>query len=159
MSFLILKPMLKNSYSVVIALMALAIIVANPARAQQCMRISLSNGTVMEIAITDIQKITFGNFVSAPLQERVIQQLLKMKLYPNPATEFVNIEYTLPADGEVIFEIYTLNGTLLKSSNLGIQPEGNYNYRWITSGMKHGAYLCKIKQNREFVSNKVIINN
>jgi hypothetical protein len=123
------------------------------------MRINQSDGTVLEIAIADIQKLTFDNLVSVPLQNQIVQQLLKMKLYPNPAREFVNIAYTLPANGLVTLEIFTLSGNLLKTSERGIQSAGEYNYRWQTAGMTAGTYLCIIKQNHEIVIEKVIIKN
>ena len=128
-------------------------------KAQEYMRISQSDGTVVEIAIADIQKLTFDNLVSVPLQNTVVQRLLKMKLYPNPAREFVNINYTLPADGEVTIEIFTLNGNLLITSNHGNQSAGDYNYHWQTTGIKPGTYLCIIKQNQEIVSEKVLVKN
>ncbi len=128
-------------------------------KAQEYLRISQSDGTVVEIAIADIQKLTFDNLVSVPLQNPVMKQLLKMKLYPNPAREFVNIGCTLPANGEVILEIFTINGNLLKTSNLGIQSAGDYNYRWQTTGVTAGSYVCIIKQNQEKISEKVIIKN
>jgi hypothetical protein len=126
-------------------------------KAQEYMRISQSDGTVIDIAIADIQKLTFDNLVSVPLQNQVVQQLLKMKLYPNPAREFVNIAYTLPTNGMVTLEIFTLNGNLLKTSNQGMQSAGDYNYHWQSTGIKPGTYLCIIKQNHEIVSEKVII--
>ena len=128
-------------------------------KAQEYLRISKSDGTVVEIAIADIQKLTFDNLVSVPLQNPVVQQLLKMKLYPNPAREFVNIAYTLPTEGIVTLEIFTLNGNLLKNSNRGNQSAGDYNYRWQTAGITAGTYLCIVKQNHEIVSEKVIIKN
>jgi len=128
-------------------------------KAQEYVRISQCDGTVVEIAIADIQKLTFDNLVSVPLQNQVVQQLLKMKLYPNPAREFVNIGYTLPAEGLVTLEIITINGNLVKSSNQGIQSAGDYIYRWQTNGVTAGTHLCIIKQNQKIVSEKVIIKN
>ena len=88
--------MKNKNYRSILMISVLAFLVINPAKAQEYMRINKSDGTVMEIAISDIRKITFDNLTAVPLQHPVMQQLLKMKLYPNPANEYVNINYTLP---------------------------------------------------------------
>jgi hypothetical protein len=151
--------MRKKPKSLLILLPLLAFLAINPSRAQQYMRISQSDGTVIEIAIADIQKLTFDNLLSATLQHPVVQQLLKMKLYPNPAKDYVNIDYTITEPGVVKLEIYSLDGNLVFCSTLGNRHKGNFSWRWQTNSVPSGTYICKIMQNQETITEKVVVNH
>lgn len=137
----------------------IAFFILSDMKAQVFLRINKSDGTVVEVAITDIQKITFDNLVALPSQNQVVKQLMKMKLFPNPAREHVNIEYSLPNDGGVTLEIFNLNGQLMMTTNRGIQSAGEHYYSWPVTNIISGTYLCIITQNQEIMSKKVIIEN
>lgn len=137
----------------------LAFLVINSARSQEYMRINKSDGTVMEITISDIRKITFDNLTAVPFQHPIMQQLLKMKLYPNPAKEYVNIDYTLAGTGVVQIDIYSLAGKIISSYTPGYLHKGNYTHRWQTKGIPTGTYICKISQNQIIIAEKVIIKH
>lgn len=151
--------MKNKNYRSILMISVLAFLVINPAKAQEYMRINKSDGTVMEIAISDIRKITFDNLTAVPLQHPVMQQLLKMKLYPNPANEYVNIDYTLAGTGVVQIDIYSLAGKLVSSHTPGNRHKGNYTHRWQTKGIPTGTYICKISQNQITITEKVIVKH
>jgi hypothetical protein len=137
----------------------LAFLVINSAKAQDTMRINQSDGTVLEIAINDIKKITFDNLVSIPLHHPVIKQLFSLKLYPNPAKDQVNIEYTLNVSGIVNLEIYSLAGALIYSSMIGHKQQGDHTWRWQTNNIPSGTYICLVRQNQIVVTEKVIVKH
>lgn len=151
--------MRKNPKSLLILLSVLAFLVINTAKAQDTMRINQSDGTVLEIPITDIQKITFNNLVSIPLHHPVIKQLFSLKLYPNPAKDQVNIDYTLAVSGIVNLEIYSLAGILIYSTMIGNKQKGDHTWRWQTNNIASGTYICLIRQNQQVVTEKVIVKH
>ena len=127
--------------------------------AQEYMRINRNDGSVIEIAITDIQKITFDNITDIPSTTTLALDMMKMKLFPNPAKEYLNIEYTLTEDGPVTLEVYSITGQLVHSASLGMQKSGEYQYQWSSSKVAPGTYISAIRQNQGVITRKVIIKN
>jgi hypothetical protein len=126
-------------------------------RSQDLMRINLKDGSVMEFSIDDIRKLTFDTTTEIRQYGDVIGKFLTLKAYPNPARDYVNIEYTLAARGEVLIEIFSLNGRHLESIDRGHEESGTYLYKWLTTPIPSGIYVCRIRQNKEIVTEKIII--
>lgn len=148
-----------KTQSLLIMLCALAFLVINPARAQQYMRINQTDGTVVEIAIADIQKLTFDLTTAIEQYPEVAKQLLKLKVYPNPSREKVVLDYSLQHKGIVTIEIFNLNGLLLKKMNQGFQQSGDHKHLLSTHHLPSGTYLCRIQQNNQFVIEKMIVKH
>ena len=128
--------------------------------AQEYMRINLKDGSVIEVKITEIRKLTFENINNITSQNSVIiKQLINLKLYPNPAKDYVFVNYTLVSNGNVTLKIYSMNGILMKSIKRGNQQAGVYDFQLRTSDFPSGMYNCVIRQNRKKISEKLIINN
>lgn len=127
------------------------------ASSQERMRVNLSDGSVIEIAIDDIRKLTFDLTTDLAKPTEWVQQFLKVKTYPNPARECLNIDYSLAAKGEVVLEIYSMSGNQLLNRTFGDQQPGEYQYRWNTMNVPAGMYICRIRQNSEVISEKIIV--
>ena len=61
----------------------------------------------------------------------------RLKIYPNPANEKLNLSVPFELKGTLKFEIYDLTGKLLISHNCSEQLEIS------TASLKEGVYLCK----------------
>lgn len=151
--------MRKKTQSLLIMLSVLAFLVINPARAQQYMRINQSDGSVLEIAIADIQKLTFDLTTAIEQHPEVAKQLLKLKVYPNPSREKVVLDYSLQHEGIVTIEIFNLNGLLLEKITQGFQQPGDHHHLLSTKHLSSGTYLCRIQQNNQFVTEKIVVKH
>jgi hypothetical protein len=149
--------MIKNPQKLLILLSVLALLVINQVEAQQYMRINQSDGTVLEIAIADIQKLTFDLTTAIEQHPELVKQLLKLKAFPNPAKEYVMIGYSLNENGKVTVEIFNMNGLLIEKIAWGIQQPGDYHYRINTQHLTPGTYICRVQQNNASVTQKIII--
>jgi hypothetical protein len=128
--------------------------------AQQYMQIKKKDGTVTKILLSDISKLTFSDFATAlPEQKaKVMQAIVKLKAYPNPASTYIIIDYELTLPGIAMLEIYSITGILIYSESLDNQSIGKYSYRWNTNNLQTGTYIFKMRQNNKIVNEKVIIN-
>ncbi len=128
-----------------------------PLYGQETMRVNMKNGTVMEFEITDISKLTFEDITDLCRYRETVEQLMKMKAFPNPARDQVNIEYTLPVAGEVVVEVFNINGLRMVAHDRGRQEPGEYNLPLSLPDFPAGVYICRIRQNNQTVSEKIII--
>jgi hypothetical protein len=151
--------MRKKPQKLLILLPVLAFLVINPAKAQQYMRINQNDGTVLEIAIADIQKLTFDLTTANQQHPELVKQLLKLKAFPNPAQKYVMIDYSLYERGNVMIDIFNMQGFLIERINQGIQNYGDYNLRISTQHMTSGVYICRVQQNNETVTQKIIVKH
>jgi hypothetical protein len=126
--------------------------------AQENMYITMQDGTVLEFPINEIEALTFDVSTNLMLQKEILSKFLEAKAYPNPASDQVNINYSLADKGKVILEIFNSDGRKITGFSPGWLPSGEYNYRWETSNIPPGIYILRIFQNNSLVTDKIIIN-
>jgi hypothetical protein len=149
--------MRKKRQRLLFVLPVLAFLVINPVKAQQYMRINLSDGTAMEIALENIQKLTFDLTTAILQHPEVAKQLLKLKAFPNPVKDQLTIDYTLYESGQVLIEVFNIGGTRLNSISQGFQQSGEYKFHMNTQHLTSATYICRVQQNNKFVIEKIIV--
>ena len=64
-------------------------------------------------------------------------------VYPNPATNYVNVEFTIPQSERITFRLMDLTGKMLKNATLdGVA--GSNQYKFDIHGVSKGLYLLEI---------------
>jgi hypothetical protein len=76
--------------------------------------------------------------------------------YPNPFNPGTNISYQLSKSGNVLLEVYSLNGQLISTLVNSFQTAGNYTIYFNASNLSSGVYLYKISGN-DFISVKKML--
>lgn len=71
-----------------------------------------------------------------------------LKNYPNPMTTTTTIEYQMPGYGDVLINIYDMNGKKIRSFDLG-QASGTVSQTWDATDnsgadVASGSYLCEV---------------
>ena len=85
-----------------------------------------------------------------------------IKVFPNPGTEYVNIQYTLSEKATVIASIYNLQGQLVEKLFEGSHHKGCQLLQWRLdphSGLANGAYLCKVQVGQAIFNKLVVIKH
>jgi hypothetical protein len=78
----------------------------------------------------------------------------EMVLYPNPASDIINISIEEASGDDTKYELFDSNGKLVMSKNLAVNS-GQINESIDISGLSTGLYLLKVSS-KEFVSSKTI---
>jgi hypothetical protein len=73
-------------------------------------------------------------------KEQLMESEISLKVYPMPATDFINIEITPVDTGRLILELYNISGVKVLSKLAVNQPILQVNI----SNIPSGAYLLKI---------------
>ncbi len=149
---------MKNSpLKLLFLLNAFLLLLQLPTGAQEFMRISLNDGSTIVVALSDIQKLTFDIPTGVNEQRELVKQLLKLKAFPNPAKDYVILDYSLNEKGYVCLEVFNSCGDLILSKATGLQTAGNHHYQWLLSDVPPGLYICRISQNKNIASEKIIV--
>lgn len=85
-----------------------------------------------------------------------LEDYMTCKMYPNPVTTLLNLDYELKQDAKVSFELYSMDGIVIKEVSPKNQKAGFYNEKIDCSGLYHKNYVLRITANNVFV-NEVII--
>ncbi len=84
------------------------------------------------------------------LEDRSSPTKIDVKIYPNPFSSIVNIDYSLLEDSEITIEIFDINSQLVKSLFQGYLNQGTYSTSWdgrssLGNPLMSGLYFCTIK--------------
>lgn len=82
---------------------------------------------------------------------------LKLKVYPNPATQNVSIEVNGNSNTNALITVYDLNGRLMFSENKMVL-QGLNTLKINVSSLTKGIYLIKTRIEGKLYSNKLIVN-
>lgn len=76
-----------------------------------------------------------------------IANTTEVSVYPNPASEFVNVVYGLNNASTVTIDVYNLVGARVLSNYVGKQAAGNYNTRVDLGTLAPGVYMMNVTIN------------
>ena len=106
-------------------------------------------GNLSGIPVTDL-----GTLPSTGTEEST-ESLLTLKVYPNPTSDFLNIEITPVDTGRINIELFNSSGAKVLKKIIGYQPV----YQVNLSDMPSGVYLLKVSftSNDQFFKTEKII--
>jgi hypothetical protein len=91
------------------------------------------------------------------LREQLMEYEISLKVYPLPATDFINIEIT-PADtGRFTLELYNISGVKVLNNVTIYQPILQVNISDIPSGIYYLKVFQPSSKNQQFRVEKIII--
>jgi hypothetical protein len=98
-------------------------------------------------SFTDYQRIMLAGPTDAQLR----------KVYPNPATNKVNVEFYSPKAGTTSFALYNLSGMLVKQISFGAMDQGVYEKEVQLDEFANGLYFYALSINGELFKGKLNI--
>ena len=85
-----------------------------------------------------------------------LEDIMRCKIYPNPVVSVLNINYELKEDAKVSFDLYSLEGFLVRKVKAKLQKTGMYYENVDCSNLPSKNYVLRITAN-DFYINEVII--
>jgi photosystem II stability/assembly factor-like uncharacterized protein len=80
-----------------------------------------------------------------------------LRIFPNPASEMVLIEFQPSSDREARIEIFTLAGKKVFHADLDDLPGTKYAITWDSGHLPAGVYICRFTTGRECAAQKIIL--
>jgi hypothetical protein len=89
--------------------------------------------------------------------EEVFTVVSSMKIAPNPARSFTQVNYTIEKATAVVELLYNSNGQLIRSNNLGQQAAGEYNKQLNLANLPAGLYTYTLQTEQGMISQRVLV--
>jgi hypothetical protein len=176
-----------NNNSKPIALLAIASLFTLGLRAQN-VHFNFNDGTQQSYALQDVRKKTFspsaislhltdgtiyswnydvlGNYIFEEQLgtgiDETAEALTPMRVYPNPTSGSLSVEYALEAETSVTIELRDMQGRTVRTMELGTLPAGTHTAQWDGTDAQGrqaaaGTYLCRVITPRVQMSRTFII--
>jgi len=78
-------------------------------------------------------------------------------IYPNPFNNTINIQFDLPASGNVMLIVYNSSGQLVASLVNETLNEGIHTYQWNAENYSNGIYFYKLHIDNQVSTKKIIL--
>ncbi len=88
------------------------------------------------------------------VREMIIDKA-NVSVYPNPASEFVNVSFEVDSETEISLELYDMLGKQVRIKKLGSVPKGYNIAEMSVSDIDSGMYLLIINTGNSQIANKV----
>jgi transforming growth factor-beta-induced protein len=91
---------------------------------------------------------------STGIEEMIISSA-SVSVYPNPASELINIRFELTEESEISLEMYDMLGQQVRIVNQGYAYEGSHTLQFPVNDLESGMYLLIINTGNSQIANKV----
>jgi hypothetical protein len=81
-----------------------------------------------------------------------------MNIYPNPASEQVNVSFNMTSTANVKITVFDIQGRIAGTYEYGNQPAGNHVYNLATGGLKNGVYFIRLNSGTVEQTSKLLIS-
>lgn len=88
----------------------------------------------------------------------VINSVIDLFIYPNPATENLNVNFTLKKEGSCEIKLYDVRGNLIRTLFSDKKISGSQHFVFSITGIKAGTYFCHVKSGKSAKIVRVIID-
>ena len=95
-------------------------------------------------------------FVANPNSIADVNQMNSLKVYPNPATNLLNVSFNLQTADQIIIEIIDATGRVVRSKNVS-SNSGSYNEQFELSLLSKGVYSVHVLSNNKNYYHKLIL--
>jgi hypothetical protein len=82
---------------------------------------------------------------------------IPMHVFPNPANEMVRVNYTLPAESDVLVNIYSMDGKVVRSEDQGTRQAGSNSATLDVRDLAPGVYLVSIQTEEGISSRRIVV--
>ena len=113
-------------------------------------KITTTGGANQNYRLSDIRFLSFKNYFTS-IANPGANQIIVLKLYPNPVSNKLQIEYTGEQTAGLMLEILDLQGRVLKRNSFQCRKASID-----VPNIKAGMYLCRLRINSEAVVAKFI---
>lgn len=86
------------------------------------------------------------------------QAAFSLQIIPNPLSDRAKIQYELPAEAWVRWQITDALGRVIEKNDLGIQPEGSHSLELTLQGIPAGVYFFTFQMNEWPISRLMVKN-
>ena len=128
------------------------------------MTINLNNGETVEVNLTDIEEITFGQQVSVEEMVEIVSKIpIKfIKNYLNPFNPTTTIMFDLGESGKTQLDIYNVKGQKVKTLLNKEMEDGSHSIVWNGKNsddkkVSSGMYFYKISVNGTYKTKKMLM--
>ena len=90
-------------------------------------------------------------------QQLEIAETHNVRVYPNPASDYFNVYFTLKKPTEVQLKLYDLAGRLVLSPVQRVFSDPNNDYSIPVGGLDNGYYFLKVKIGEEVITRRMVV--
>jgi len=111
------------------------------------------DGTVTTWNIADIDNYAFDG--SANLNDELNIESSNLTVYPNPASNLVNLAFTTSHATTVSIDVLDVSGKVVEQIYQG-EHQGEQTYTW-NSNVQSGTYYCRINTGSKTITKPIVI--
>lgn len=93
----------------------------------------------------------------APVGVNETQVTNTINCYPNPANDYLMIDYSLPAAMNISYQLFNYLGAEVLSSSQGTQASGQHSLQLDTGNLASGVYVLRFQRGTEMITKKITI--
>ncbi len=101
---------------------------------------------------------TFSSKGATSTAPRILAETnIDVNIHPNPVAEVAQIKYQLDKDGDIEFQIFDLQGKMVKIINLNNQSAGDGQFSFDVDGLESGSYIIRMNANGQKKTNRFMV--
>lgn len=80
-----------------------------------------------------------------------------MGIYPNPANDMINVNYTLPSQSQLLLNIYSIDGQLVSSEDKGTSQAGSGSIQMNVANLSAGIYFVQLQTEQGSTTQRIVV--
>lgn len=117
---------------------------------------TLAGATPFDPFLQDFSLIVTGNNLTLSTDDVSLDN--SMKLYPNPTSDYFDLNFGMSNDGDVSVKIYDINARVVSEQAFSNYNNSIFKERFYTDNLTPGIYMVKVSNGNRSATKKLVIN-